>query len=82
MILKFMAPTVTLFKNLIKSERLADGPCRTFMMDLSLHSTDCYRKGANGMWVQNPSINGETVTLTSVELAIATERCLRKLPDR
>ncbi len=34
------------------------------------------------MSVQNPSINGEMVTLTSVELEIATERCLRKLPDR
>ena len=32
-------------------------------IDLDTRSTDCYRKGANGLWVLHPFARGESVTL-------------------
>lgn len=34
-------------------------------------ATDCYRKGADGLWVLHPFAGGETVELASVVLTIS-----------
>ena len=41
------------------------------LVDLDARATDCYRKGADGLWVLHPFASGETVTLASVALQIS-----------
>ncbi len=41
------------------------------IIDPSRRHTDCYRKGLDGLWVLHPFGVDETVTLRSVELAVA-----------
>lgn len=38
------------------------------LIDLDTRSTDCYRKGADGLWVLHPFARGESVSLASVAL--------------
>ena len=40
------------------------------LIDLDTRITDCYRKGADGLWVLHPFRKGELVKLASVELEI------------
>ena len=41
-------------------------------VDLDTRATDCYRKGADGLWVLHPFALGETVVLASVALEISS----------
>ena len=40
------------------------------LIDLDTRSTDCYRKGADGLWVLHPFARGEAVELASVALEL------------
>jgi Uma2 family endonuclease len=44
------------------------------LVDLDARTTDCYRKGADGLWVLHPFASGETVALASVALEISAEQ--------
>ena len=44
------------------------------LVDLDTRTTDCYRKGADGLWVLHPFANGESVELASVALQISAEQ--------
>jgi len=41
------------------------------LIDLDTRSTDCYRKGADGLWVLHPFARGEAVELASVALELS-----------
>ena len=41
------------------------------LIDLDTRSTDCYRKGADGLWVLHPFARGESVSLASVALELS-----------
>ncbi len=41
------------------------------LVDLDARSTDCYRKGADGLWVLHPFASGEAVALASVSMEIS-----------
>ena len=41
------------------------------LIDLDTRSTDCYRKGADGLWVLHPFARGEPVALASVALELS-----------
>ena len=41
------------------------------LIDLDSRSTDCYRKGADGLWVLHPFARGESVSLASVALELS-----------
>jgi Uma2 family endonuclease len=41
------------------------------LIDLDTRSTDCYRKGADGLWVLHPFSSGESVELASVALTLS-----------
>ena len=41
------------------------------LVDLDTRITDCYRKGADGLWVLHPFGKGEAVKLASVDLEIS-----------
>ena len=41
------------------------------LVDLDARATDCYRKGADGLWVLHPFAAGAAVTLASMKLTIS-----------
>lgn len=41
------------------------------LVDTDSRATDCYRKGADGLWVLHPFARDEAVTLTSVALVMS-----------
>lgn len=41
------------------------------LVDLDTRTTDCYRKGPDGLWVLHPFASGETVALASLALEIS-----------
>ena len=41
------------------------------LIDLDSRTTDCYRKGDDGLWVLHPFASGETVELASVALTVS-----------
>jgi Uma2 family endonuclease len=51
------------------------------LVDLATRATDCYRKGADGLWVLHPFVKGDTVTLASVALDIASAQLFAEVPE-
>ena len=51
------------------------------VIDLDTRSTDCYRKGADGLWVLHPFARGEAVLLASVALELSAERLFAEVPE-
>ncbi len=43
------------------------------LIDLDTRITDCYRKGADGLWVLHPFGKGDAVKLSSVDLEVSAE---------
>ena len=50
------------------------------LIDLDTRSTDCYRKGADGLWVLHPRARGEAVSLASVALEIGAAHLFAEVP--
>ena len=44
------------------------------LIDLDTRNTDCYRKGADGLWVLHPFARGEAVSLASVALELSPQQ--------
>ena len=51
------------------------------LIDLDSRSTDCYRKGADGLWVLHPFARGEPVALASVALELTAAQLFAEVPD-
>jgi Uma2 family endonuclease len=51
------------------------------VIDLDTRSTDCYRKGADGLWVLHPFARGESVALASVALEIGAQQLFAEVPE-
>ena len=51
------------------------------VIDLDTRSTDCYRKGADGLWVLHPFACGETVSLASVGLELSAAQLFAEVPE-
>ena len=51
------------------------------LIDLDTRSTDCYRKGADGLWVLHPFARGEPVSLASVALVLGAEQLFAEVPE-
>jgi len=51
------------------------------LIDLDTRSTDCYRKGADGLWVLHPFAAGEPVTLASVALELSAGQLFAEVPE-
>ncbi len=51
------------------------------LIDLDTRSTDCYRKGADGLWVLHPFARGEPVTLASVALELTAAQLFAEVPE-
>ena len=51
------------------------------VIDLDTRSTDCYRKGTDGLWVLHPFARGETVALASVALELSPAQLFAEVPE-
>jgi Uma2 family endonuclease len=51
------------------------------LVDLDTRATDCYRKGADGLWVLHPFARGEVVALASVALDISAVNLFAEVPE-
>ncbi len=51
------------------------------LIDLDTRSTDCYRKGADGLWVLHPFARGESVALASVALELSAAQLFAEVPE-
>lgn len=52
------------------------------LVDLDTRATDCYRLGADGLWVLHPFARGDSVTLASVTLEISAQQLFAEIPDQ
>ena len=51
------------------------------LVDLDTRATDCYRKGADGLWVLHPFARGEAVELVSVTLTLTTAQLFAEVTE-
>ena len=51
------------------------------LIDLDTRNTDCFRKGADGLWVLHPFGRGEAVSLASVALELSAEQLFAEVPE-
>ncbi len=51
------------------------------LIDLDSRSTDCYRKGADGLWGLHPFARGEPVALASVALELTAAQLFAEVPE-
>lgn len=51
------------------------------LTDLDTRSTDCYRKGNDGLWVLHPFARGESVVLASVALELSAAQLFAEVPE-
>jgi len=51
------------------------------LVDLDTRATDCYRKGANGLWVLHPFSGGEAVELASVALTVTAAQLFAEVTE-
>ncbi|MHB8948312.1 MAG: Uma2 family endonuclease [Rhodoferax sp.] len=51
------------------------------LIDLETRNIDCYRKGADGLWVLHPFARGESVSLTSVTLELSAAQLFAEVLD-
>lgn len=51
------------------------------LIDLDTRSTDCFRKGEDGLWVLHPFARGEAVSLASVALELSAAQLFAEVPE-
>lgn len=51
------------------------------LIDLDSRATDCYRKGADGLWVLHPFARGEAVVLASVALELTAAQLFAEVAE-
>ncbi len=51
------------------------------LVDLDTRSTDCYRKGADGLWVLHPFAKGAAVELASVALMVSAAQLFAEVSE-
>ena len=51
------------------------------LVDLDTRATDCFRKGADGLWVLHPFARGETIELASVALTLTAAQLFAEVAE-
>ena len=51
------------------------------LIDLDTRSTDCFRKGDDGLWVLHPFARGETIFLARVALELSAAQLFAEVPE-
>lgn len=51
------------------------------LIDLDSRTTDCYRKGPDGLWVLHPFARGDELILASVGLVLSVAQLFAEVPE-
>ena len=51
------------------------------LIDLDTRATDCYRKGADGLWVLHPFARGQSLALASVALELTASQLFAEVAE-
>jgi Uma2 family endonuclease len=73
LIIEVLSPSTAAYDRGLKFSHYRSLPSleEFLLIDLDTRSTDCYRKGADGLWVLHPFARGESVSLASVALELS-----------
>ena len=52
------------------------------LIDLDTRTTDCYRKGPDGLWVLHPFARGDALELASVGLVLSAAQLFAEVPEQ
>ncbi|OYU32439.1 MAG: hypothetical protein CFE39_03320 [Comamonadaceae bacterium PBBC2] len=52
------------------------------LIDLDTRTTDCYRKGPDGLWVLHPFARGDELALASVGLVLPAAQLFAEVPEQ
>ncbi len=52
------------------------------LIDLDTRTTDCYRKGPDGLWVLHPFARGDELALASVDLVLPAAQLFAEVPEQ
>ena len=51
------------------------------LIDIDTRTTDCYRKGSDGLWVLHPFARGESIALASVGMELTADALFAEVED-
>lgn len=83
LIAEVLSPTTAAYDRGLKFSHYRTLPSleEYLLVDLDTRATDCYRKGANGLWVLHPFARGEVVELASVALTLTTAQLFAEVAE-
>ena len=82
LIIEVLSPSTAAYDRGLKFSHYRNLPSleEYVLVDLDTRTTDCYRKGADGLWVLHPFAKGATVTLASVALDVTVQQLFAEVP--
>lgn len=83
LIVEVLSPTTAAYDRGVKFGHYRTLPSleEYLLVDLDTRASDCYRKGADGLWVLHPFGRGDAVELASVALTMAAEQLFAEVPE-
>ena len=83
LIVEVLSPTTAAYDRGLKFGHYRTLPSleEYLLVDLDTRLTDCYRKGADGLWVLHPFARGEAVELASVALTLSAAQVFAEVAD-
>ena len=83
LIAEVLSPTTAAFDRGLKFGHYRTLPSleEYLMVDLDTRAADCYRKGADGLWVLHPFARGEAVELANVALTLTAAQLFAEVPE-
>jgi len=83
LIAEVLSPTTAAYDRGLKFGRYRTLPSleEYLVVDLDTRATDCYRKGADGLWVLHPFAHGEAVELSSVALTLTAAQLFAEVAE-
>jgi Uma2 family endonuclease len=83
LIVEVLSPTTAAYDRGLKFGHYRTLPSleEYLLVDLDTRATDCYRKGADGLWVLHPFARGEAVELASVGLTVSAGQLFAEVAE-
>ena len=83
LIVEVLSPTTAAYDRGLKFSHYRTLPSleEYLLVDLDTRVSDCYRKGADGLWVLHPFARGESVELASVALTLTADQLFAEVAD-
>ena len=83
LIAEVLSPTTAAYDRGLKFSHYRTLPSleEYLMVDLDSRATDCYRKGADGLWVLHPFSRGEAIEFASVALTLTAAQLFAEVAE-